>query len=211
MFQDTADYPWETTIENPDMVEVGGTYFLLFSTGIWDTPSYSETFATCNGPLGPVRPAGGRTLPPELRGRRRDREEARSSRPVRATGCSPTRPGSPAAPNYSCGGARRLFVAPATFSNSSLPAPVTGIASAPHGRRLLAHRRAGRGFAPRKRRGLRVDVRTAAQRAGRAHRGDPGRPGVLAGRGRRRDLRVRRRRLLRLDGRSARSTRRWST
>ena len=31
--QDTVDYPWETTMENPDMVDVGGTYILLFSTG----------------------------------------------------------------------------------------------------------------------------------------------------------------------------------
>jgi beta-xylosidase len=51
--QDANAYPWETTIENPDMVNVGGNYFLLFSTGIWNSPSYSEAYATCAGPDGP--------------------------------------------------------------------------------------------------------------------------------------------------------------
>ena len=45
--QDMTDFPYETTIENPDIVYADGTYFLLFSTGIWNSTSYSETYATC--------------------------------------------------------------------------------------------------------------------------------------------------------------------
>ena len=49
---------------------------------------------------------------------------------------------------------------------------------------------------------LRLGGRTAAGRTGGGHRGHPGRQGLLGGGGRRRDLHLRRRRLLRL-GRSA--------
>ncbi|MGA8723780.1 MAG: family 43 glycosylhydrolase [Acidimicrobiales bacterium] len=129
MFQDTAAYPWETTIENPDMVEVGGTYFLLFSTGIWDTPSYSETFATCNGPLGPcAQPAAGPIL--QSYGDAAGPGGGSFFQTASGSWMLAYAAWQPGCTNYSCGGARRLFVAPATFSNSSLPAPVTGIASA---------------------------------------------------------------------------------
>ena len=41
--QDSVDFPFESTIENPDMAYADGTYFLLFSAGIWNSPSYSES------------------------------------------------------------------------------------------------------------------------------------------------------------------------
>ncbi len=130
MFQDTLDYPWETTIENPNLVEVGGTYFLLFSTGIWDTPSYSETFATCNGPLGPCnQPATGPFL--QSYGDAAGPGGGSFFQTASGNWMLAYAAWQPSCTNYSCGGARRLFVAPATFSNSSLPTPVTGIASAP--------------------------------------------------------------------------------
>ncbi len=56
---DPADPGHESTIrgrppiENPDMVDVGGTYILLFSTGQYNSSTYSENFATCAGPAGP--------------------------------------------------------------------------------------------------------------------------------------------------------------
>jgi hypothetical protein len=130
MFQDTAAYPWETTIENPDMAEVGGTYFLLFSTGIWNSPSYSETYATCSGPLGPCnQPAAGPLL--QSYGDAVGPGGGSLFQTTSGNWMLAYAAWRPGCTDYSCGGARRLFVAPATFSNSSLPAPVTGIASAP--------------------------------------------------------------------------------
>ena len=51
--QDMVDFPFESTIENPDLAYADGTYFLLFSAGIWNSPSYSESYATCATPIGP--------------------------------------------------------------------------------------------------------------------------------------------------------------
>ncbi len=126
--QDSADFPWETTVENPDMVDVGGTYFLMFSTGIWNSDSYSETFATCAGPLGPCSQdqsapfltsygaaagPGGGSLFQDTSG------NWQLAYAAWQPGCT----------DYTCGGARRLFVSPATIAGATLPAPVTGIAA----------------------------------------------------------------------------------
>jgi hypothetical protein len=130
--QDTATFPWETTVENPDMVDVGGTYFLLFSTGQWNSSSYSETYAECAGPTGPCIQS--------------------QSAPLLANTATAAGPGGgslfqdaagnwylgyaawhPGCTDYTCGGARRLFVAPATITPGSLPTPVTGMASTPTG------------------------------------------------------------------------------
>ncbi len=129
--QDSVDFPFEATIENPDMVYSGGTYFLMFSAGIWDSTSYSETYATCDGPTGPCvqyQPA-----------------------PILSSDSAASGPGGgslftdasgnwmidyaawqPGCTSYSCGGARRLFVAPAALDPPSLAAPVTGMASTPN-------------------------------------------------------------------------------
>jgi hypothetical protein len=130
--QDTVDYPWESTIENPDMVDAGGTYILLFSTGQWNSSSYSEDFATCAGPAGPCTqgqsspvlssygsaagPAGGSLF-----------QDASGNWYL---GYAAWQPG---CTNYSCGGARRLFVAPVVITAASLTTPVTGMASTPSG------------------------------------------------------------------------------
>ena len=53
MFNNTVAYPWETTVEDPSMVETGGTYYLLFAAGLYDTAGYSEGITTCAGPAGP--------------------------------------------------------------------------------------------------------------------------------------------------------------
>ncbi len=130
--QDSTDYPFETTIENPDMVDVGGTYILLFSTGAWDSSSYGEDFAACAGPSGPCTQG--------------------QSAPVLSSYGSAAGPGggslfqdgagnwylayaawAPGCTNYSCGGARRLFVAPTIITPAALATPVTGMASTPTG------------------------------------------------------------------------------
>ena len=61
--QDTVAHPWESTIENPDLVDVGGTYELWFSGGVWDSSGYAEGYAVCTGPAGPcLQPQAGPVL-----------------------------------------------------------------------------------------------------------------------------------------------------
>ena len=52
----TVDYPWETTVEDPSMAAAGGGFYLAFSAGIYTSSSYSEGITTCSGPLGPCGP-----------------------------------------------------------------------------------------------------------------------------------------------------------
>jgi beta-xylosidase len=48
-----ADRAWESTVENPDLADVGGHWLLFFSGGDWEDASYATGLATCAGPLGP--------------------------------------------------------------------------------------------------------------------------------------------------------------
>src|SRR5665213_3587593 len=57
--QDTVDHPYETTIENPQLVDAAGGYVLVFSTGAWNSSSYGEVAVSCSGPLGPCAGPGG--------------------------------------------------------------------------------------------------------------------------------------------------------
>jgi hypothetical protein len=45
--------PWETTTDDPQMIDAYGTYHLLFSGGDFLSTTYNEALATCSGPLGP--------------------------------------------------------------------------------------------------------------------------------------------------------------
>ena len=130
--QDTVGDPFETTIENPQMVDSGGHYFLLFSTGIWNSPTYGETAVQCAGPLGPcdepsqgpflssygdVAGPGGGMFFQDTSG------SWQLAYAAWTAGCT----------DYGCGGARRLFVAPASIEPLPLAPVVTGIATAPGG------------------------------------------------------------------------------
>ena len=130
--QDTTDFPFETTIENPQMVDTAGHYFLLFSTGIWYSASYAESAVQCAGPMGPCDlPAHGSFLTSSgavagpgggmfFQGASGNWWLAYGAWPASCT-------------NYSCGGARQLFVAPASIQPYPLFPPATGIASTPDG------------------------------------------------------------------------------
>ena len=48
------------TVENPQMIYLGGTYMLLYSRGDWNASSYRQGYATCTGPAGPCRRRPGR-------------------------------------------------------------------------------------------------------------------------------------------------------
>jgi beta-xylosidase len=48
------DQSWEAgTVEAPDLVTTGGTYYLFFSGNDWNSANYAVGVATCTGPLGP--------------------------------------------------------------------------------------------------------------------------------------------------------------
>jgi len=49
----TQNRSWETTIEQPDMVLLGGRWLLFFSGGPWQTSAYAIAYAYCQGPVGP--------------------------------------------------------------------------------------------------------------------------------------------------------------
>ncbi len=44
---------WESSVENPDLVAIGGVDYLFYSAGYWGDDSYGEGYAVCAGPLGP--------------------------------------------------------------------------------------------------------------------------------------------------------------
>lgn len=50
---DTVHFPWENTLDNPDLIEANGRWLVLFATGNWQSASYAEAYLTCTGPLGP--------------------------------------------------------------------------------------------------------------------------------------------------------------
>jgi hypothetical protein len=119
-------------VEDPDLVDSGGAYFLVFSVGQYDTSSYAEADAVCAGPTGPCSQSqsgliltssgsasgpGGGSLFPTPSG------QWYLVYAAWAPGCT----------SYSCGGSRRMFVAPATLTSPGLAGPVTGMAATPDG------------------------------------------------------------------------------
>ena len=116
MFNDTAAYPWENTVEDPSMVDAGGTYSLLFSAGVYTTTGYSEGITTCAGPLGPcgtdsrILTTYGSVLGP-----------GGGSLFADATGAfwmdyAAWQGGNAGCTNYNCGATRQLFVTPIGLS-----------------------------------------------------------------------------------------------
>ncbi len=52
----SPDEPWQGTIvEAPDMVEVDGTYWVVYSGNWFNQPQYAVGAARCDGPAGPCR------------------------------------------------------------------------------------------------------------------------------------------------------------
>jgi beta-xylosidase len=46
--QNSATYPWETTVENPQMVRRHGRRYLFYSGNRWDSASYAMNYALCD-------------------------------------------------------------------------------------------------------------------------------------------------------------------
>ena len=131
-----AALPWETTFDDPQLVSAGGTYDLLFSVGDFLSASYAQALTTCSGPLGPcaqpssgpflssygsVAGPGGGALFTDASG---NWWLAYAGWPSSCT-------------NYSCGGVRRLFVAPIDLSDG-LSVPCHPPSGPPSGYRLTA-------------------------------------------------------------------------
>jgi putative cell wall-binding protein len=53
MAKNTQRYPWQLTLDNPQMVIDGGTHYLFYSGGNWEDDSYVVGYAVCSGPTGP--------------------------------------------------------------------------------------------------------------------------------------------------------------
>jgi hypothetical protein len=129
---DQPQLPWETTVDDPDMVLSGGTYDLLFSAGDFQDSSYDEALATCSGPLGPctqpsdpfltsygaVAGPGGGSLFTDASGN-----------------WFLTYSGRQGPCTTSCGSVRKLFVAPINLSNG-LSVPCSRPVGTPTGYRM---------------------------------------------------------------------------
>jgi hypothetical protein len=129
LYNDTVDHPWESTVEDPDMVYAHGSYYLLFSGGAFNSSGYAEGYAVCATVVGPcsqpqvgpilgssgsiVGPGGGSLF-----------EDASGSWWIGFAAWSP------GCSSYACGGARRLYTAPLAFFAPPLNQPVVGIAAA---------------------------------------------------------------------------------
>lgn len=110
MAKNTQRYPWQTTVDNPQMVYVDGVHYLFYTSGYWGDHTYREGSAICAGPTGPcishpnpilsaygsVVGTGGGSVFHDDRGGWWMSYHAWSS------DCT----------NYGCGGKRRLYVAP---------------------------------------------------------------------------------------------------
>lgn len=110
--KDTSHHPWQTTVDNPQMVLRGGVHYLFHTGGNYvGDDSYAVGYAVCAGPTGPcetkgqilqsygdVAGPGGGTVAVDLAG------DWWMSYHAWPRGCA----------DYSCG-ERRLYVAPLNF------------------------------------------------------------------------------------------------
>jgi hypothetical protein len=120
-------YSWQSTSDDPDMVVAGGTYYLFFSGGDYLSNYYPTGYVVCSGPSGPCDPnepadpilntsggSGGGMVFTDASG-----DWWISYQTWESTSCT----------NYTCGGARDLYVAPISLPAASggSPAPTPGV------------------------------------------------------------------------------------
>jgi hypothetical protein len=109
---DTARFPWETTLDDPSMANANDRDLLIFSVGNYLSSAYSEAFATCTGPTGPcTQPAGN----PFLETYGHAYGPAGGSLFTDASGnwwIDYAAWNSSSCQNYTCGAVRSLYVAP---------------------------------------------------------------------------------------------------
>jgi hypothetical protein len=134
----TVLYPWESTVEDPSMAYTDGTYYLLFSAGVYTSASYSEGITTCSSPTGGcgahsqiltsygsvLGPGGGALFSDPSGNWWIDYAAWQGG----SAGCT----------DYTCGAARRLFSAPISLPNSNPTVPCSPPAGGPNGYRFVA-------------------------------------------------------------------------
>jgi len=126
--QDSVRYPWEATVENPQLIEQGGVYLLLFSAGLWDSDSYSEAYVRCTAPTS-LCTAGSTTQILTSSGSASGPGGGSLFRDQFGQWMLAYAAWRPGCTNYACGGARRLFVGTVTLNTNS----VRSIAATPSG------------------------------------------------------------------------------
>jgi hypothetical protein len=117
--QDSLRYPWEATVENPQLIEQGGVYLLLFSAGLWDSASYSEAYVLCTSPTSPCT-AGSTTQILTSSGSASGPGGGSLFREKSGQWMLAYAAWRPGCTNYACGGARRLFVGSVTLNTDSV-------------------------------------------------------------------------------------------
>jgi beta-xylosidase len=112
--QNSAQYPWEKTIENPQMVVRDGRRYLFYSGNLWNSSGYAMNYAVCDRVDGGCR-------------RARSTPFLKSYGAVKGPGGGAAFSDSsgswwltfhawgPGCYSYSCGGKRKLYVKPLTF------------------------------------------------------------------------------------------------
>jgi hypothetical protein len=113
MAKDSVNHPWETTVDDPQMVQAGGRYVLFFTGGDWQSASYATGFAVCAGPTGPcTQPQAGPILssygPAAGPGGGSLADDGNGNWYMAYAAWSP------ACTNYGCGGKRQLYIAAVT-------------------------------------------------------------------------------------------------
>ena len=115
MAKDSAAHPWETTVDDPQMVLVGGVRYLFFTGGDWQSPSYSVGYAVCSSVTGPCsQPQPGPLL--SSYGSASGPGGGSIAQDTAGNWWMAYAAWSPGCANYGCGGRRQLYVAPLTFS-----------------------------------------------------------------------------------------------
>ena len=205
----TQSQPWETTIEQPQMVQLGRHWMLFFSGGLWQTSGYAIAYAYCQGPagpcadpnLGPVFASSGATAGPGAPSIFTDTTGTTWMAYAAWTAGGVGYPAwGPQPPDRSALLGRCDAGSPRTDDNR--PATEPGLPDSPS-RRLPDGGSGWRDLLVRQRDIRRLDGRAPTEQSHRRNRRDSRRQGLLGGRLRRRDLRVRGRRVLRLDGRTS--------
>jgi len=114
MAKDSAAHPWETTVDDPQMVWAGGRYLLFFTGGDWQSANYATGYAVCAGPAGPcTQPQAGPLLtsygPAAGPGGGSLASDAAGNWFMAYAAWSP------GCTSYGCGGKRQLYVSPITL------------------------------------------------------------------------------------------------
>jgi len=109
MAKDSAAHPWETTVDDPQMVVAGGRYVLFFTGGDWQSAGYATGYAVCAGPTGPcTQPQAGPLLSSD--GPAAGPGGGSLASDAAGNWFMAYAAWSPGCTNYGCGGKRQLYV-----------------------------------------------------------------------------------------------------